>query len=86
VAYRIEYLPAAPKVLRKSPAEVHRRLLNKIETLSQMPRQPGSVKMTGHEVYRVRVGVYRIIYAIVDEKLLILVVDIGHRRDVYRDY
>jgi mRNA interferase RelE/StbE len=84
--YRVEYLPAALKELRKFPADLHRRIVSKIDSLADNPRPPGSKKMSGHEVYRIRVGDYRVIYGIVDDKLLVLVVGIGNRRDVYRDY
>lgn len=84
--YRIEYDPPAFRSLRKLSAPLQRRIVAKIETLSANPRPPGAVKLTGHEAYRVRVGDYRVIYAIADERLVVLVVEIGNRRDVYRDW
>ncbi|MGA1263238.1 MAG: type II toxin-antitoxin system RelE family toxin [Prochlorothrix sp.] len=53
--------------------------------MAQNPRQPGSEKLKGQEeVYRIRVGQYRILYEIQDQQLIVLVIKIGHRRDVYR--
>jgi mRNA interferase RelE/StbE len=86
LSYRIEYLPAVVRTLRKLPANNRRRIISKIETLSGNPRPTGSVKMSGHSTYRLRVGDYRIIYAIADERLVILIVEVGHRREVYRDW
>jgi mRNA interferase RelE/StbE len=62
------------------------RLISEGELLVVLddPRRMGSIKMQGEDAYRVRVGDYRIIYTIQDEKLIVLVVDVGHRRDVYR--
>jgi mRNA interferase RelE/StbE len=86
VAYRIEYTPSAAKTLRNYDRVLQRRILAKIEKLSENPRPMGATKLSGHEAYRIRIGDYRIIYAIADEKLLVLVVEIGNRRDVYRDF
>lgn len=82
--YRIEYMPAAVRALRKLPAEAGRRVVAKIEALAGNPRPAGAVKLAGHEAYRVRVGDYRVIYGIADERLVVLIVEVGHRRDVYR--
>jgi mRNA interferase RelE/StbE len=84
VAYRLDYLPAATRALEKLPRIVQRRMLDRLEALAQNPRGPGSVKLTGQDAYRVRVGDYRIIYTVHDDQLLVLVIDVGHRRDVYR--
>ncbi|MCZ7631356.1 MAG: type II toxin-antitoxin system RelE/ParE family toxin [Microthrixaceae bacterium] len=57
-----------------------------IDLLADEPRPPGCTKLTGEDaVYRVRIGDYRILYEVIDDRLLIHVVRIGHRRDVYRD-
>lgn len=82
--FRIEYLPAATKSIEKFPREIQKRVLDRLEDLTEQPRPPGSIKLSGQDVYRIRVGDYRIIYAIHDQQLIILVVDVGHRRDVYR--
>jgi len=58
--------------------------LAKTEQLAENPWPSGSAKLTGHDSYRVRVGDYRIIYAVQRERLLILILDVGNRRDIYR--
>lgn len=52
--------------------------------LSDNPRPSGSIKLKGEEAYRIRVGDYRIVYIIQDERLIVLVIDVGHRGDLYR--
>lgn len=59
------------------------RILNKIESLSDNPRAEGCIKIAGKELYRIRQGMYRIIYEIIDQNLIINVIKIGHRSNVY---
>jgi mRNA interferase RelE/StbE len=82
--YRLDYLPAATKSIEKLPGDVQRRVLDRLEALTVNPRPSGSLKLTGQEAYRIRVGDYRVIYTIHDDRLIVLVIDVGHRRDVYR--
>lgn len=83
--YRIELRPAARRALAALERGVQERIRHAIDALSAMPRPPGVVKMQGPEgYYRLRVGDYRVVYAIRDDVLLVLVVRIGHRREVYR--
>ncbi|AEG01830.1 type II toxin-antitoxin system RelE family toxin [Methylomonas methanica] len=84
MAYSIQIKPSAQKDLLKLPPQNQTRLLDAIQTLSVNPRPSGIKKLQEHELYRLRVGDYRIIYAIQDQELLILVATIGHRKDVYR--
>ena len=56
----------------------------KIQSLADDPRPPGCQKLSGAEKYRVRQGNYRIVYSIEDDRLLVLVVRLGHRKNVYR--
>jgi mRNA interferase RelE/StbE len=63
---------------------IRQRIANALAALSENPRPHGCIKLQGLEAYRIRVGSYRIIYEIHDDHLLVLVVDVGHRRDVYR--
>jgi len=85
--YLIQVLPAAEKELKKLPAEVQRKLSKKIDGLVANPRLEGCEKIKGREhTYRVRVGDYRIIYEVYDKRLVVLIVDAGHRREIYRDY
>lgn len=60
------------------------QIVARIEALSDDPRPPGCEKLTGREQYRVRQGVYRIVYAIEDDRLVVHVVKVGHRSSVYR--
>ncbi len=83
--YRVEFRPAALRQLARFPTAIRRRIVAKAETLGLAPRPPGAVKLSGEtKTYRVRVGDYRIIYDILDEQVLVLVVKVGHRREVYR--
>ncbi len=72
------------KDLRSIPAKEVARILKRIEALAVEPRPPGVEKLSGQEKYRIRQGVYRIIYEIRDHELVVIVVKIGHRREVYR--
>ncbi len=82
--YRIEFRPAALRELRKIDRAVQPRLHGAIALLAQDPRPPASRQLRGRDGYRLRVGDYRIIYTINDGILLIVIVTVGHRRDVYQ--
>lgn len=82
-AYRIELRPAAVRALRKLDPQVRRRVQGAIALLAQDPRPPGARALQGRPGLRVRVGDYRIIYTVQDDVLLVVVVRLGHRRDVY---
>ena len=84
MVYRLEFTPGADRQFRKLPKRVQARLSPHITALTQNPCPPGAEKLTGEEGYRLRVGDYRILYEVHDKILLVLVVKIGHRRDVYR--
>ncbi len=85
MGYSIELVPAAMRALRKLTVDVRQRVSDTIGELADDPRPPGVRKLSGSDdVYRVRTGDYRILYQIHDELLVVLVVDVGHRRDVYR--
>jgi len=82
-AYRIELRPAAVRALRKLDPQVRHRVQGAIALLAQDPRPPGARVLQGRPGLRVRVGDYRIIYTVEDDVLLVVVVRLGHRRDVY---
>lgn len=82
--YRIEVRPAAARQLRKLDPPTARRIQGVIALLADDPRPPASRPLTGRPAWRVRVGDYRVIYTIEDDRLVVVVITIGHRRDVYR--
>jgi len=87
VTYRVEIKRPAHKVLLALPQTNRSRIAEAIESLANDPRRPGTRKLTGSErLYRLRVGEYRIIYEIQDEHLIVVVIKVGHRREVYRDH
>ncbi|RNL52080.1 type II toxin-antitoxin system RelE/ParE family toxin [Arthrobacter oryzae] len=82
--YRIDLRPAAIRALKKIHPEDKERIQGAIALLGQDPRPPKAIALSGRPGYRVRVGDYRIIYTIQDDVLLVVVVNLGHRRDVYQ--
>ncbi len=83
--HRIQVLPSAARELRKAPVSVRHRLISAIDRLSTQPRPPDARKLRGtDEVWRIRVGDYRVLYQVRDDVLLVLIIKVGHRRDVYR--
>jgi len=84
MAWQILFKPRPRRDLAKLPRAIAERIARAIDALSIQPRPPGCVKMEGPDgFWRIRVGDYRIIYQIHDDHLIVLVVRIGHRRDVY---
>lgn len=84
MSYEIAITRRAEKKLSKIPLEYRQKIREAINNLSINPRPLGCISLKGREGFRIRVGVYRVIYTISDQKLVILVVDVGHRRDIYR--
>lgn len=85
VTYRITLAPAATRQLRKFDPQVRRRIQAALELLATEPRPPAATRLVGGAgECRIRTGDYRIIYEIHDDQLLVLVLRIGHRRDIYR--
>ena len=81
---RIELTHRAEKDLDRLPTDVRIRIIHKIEALSENPRPHGVEKLSGKEgFYRIRVGDYRVIYEIQDDVILVLVLRLGHRSDIY---
>ena len=84
--YGLEIVPAAQKELSLLPLKDRKRVDDRIRSLADHPRPRGAIALTGHKgLYRLRVGNYRVIYQIRDEVLRILIVKVGHRREVYRN-
>ena len=85
MSYRVEYSAAASKYLRDlRDAKLLRRFEQTIGGLQDNPRPVGGTKLTGLPYWRIRVGDYRVVYRIQDDVLLVLVIEIGHRREIYR--
>lgn len=84
MAYRIEVRPAALRALKRIDRQDQARIRGAIALLAADPRPPGATALKGRPGLRVRVGSYRIIYTIEDDRLLVVVVSLGHRRDIYQ--
>ena len=85
MTYRIEVKPQAEKALAKIPHPHRRRIARAIDALARNPRPPGSAKLAGgDDAYRLRVGVYRIVYQVLDKVLIVYIVRVAHRKDIYR--
>jgi len=83
--YRIEIKRSARKALLALPRDMQRRIGTAIDMLASDPRRSGTRKISSSDIlYRLRVGNYRVIYEIRDDRLVIYVVKVGHRRNVYR--
>lgn len=84
-SYEVQIARRALRVLATLPRKEQQRVRAAIDLLADNPRPPGCTKLSGEDsAYRVRVGVYRIVYEVIDDQLLVHVVRIGHRREVYR--
>jgi len=75
---------SAAKELERLPDKIRRQVVSRITALAVQPRPAGCEKLTGEELYRIRQGDYRIVYSIVDAELIVHVIRIANRRDVYR--
>lgn len=84
-AHAIQFKPLALRQLEKLPRDVQKRLATKIEGLRNDPFPPGCKKMVSVvDVWRIRAGDYRVVYQVHRGVLLVLVLTVGHRKDVYR--
>lgn len=85
MAYRVEFLTTATEELAVVPKPHQRRIGAKIDALRDDPRPPGAkILARGEKLYRLRIGNYRVIYSVDGKKLVVLVIHVGHRKDVYR--
>jgi mRNA interferase RelE/StbE len=83
-SFKVTVKQSVAKDLRRIPKKEVARILKRIEALAVEPRPSGAEKLSGQEKYRIRQSIYRIIYEIKDEELVVMVVKIGHRCDVYK--
>ncbi|MCH8511379.1 MAG: type II toxin-antitoxin system RelE/ParE family toxin [Kiritimatiellae bacterium] len=83
-SYSVEFAANVRKDFRKIPAADAEKILTKIHELTSTPRPIGSRKLKGEELYRIRIGMCRVVYEIEENRLVVLVVRVKHRKDVYR--
>ena len=84
MSYSVEVRKSAQKSLARISPPYQQRILEAIRQLGDAPRPQGAKKLTGREAWRIRIGAYRVIYEIHDDRLLVLVVVVGHRGDISR--
>jgi len=84
-SYKIVIKKSAAKEIERIAKNDRIRIIEKINSLAQNPHPTGSKKLSGQEKYRMRQGNYRILYQIIDDELIINVVKVGHRQDVYNN-
>lgn len=82
--YKLLFKKSVSKDLRSLPKPDVRKILQKIDALSEDPRAAGSKKLSGQEYFRVRQGAYRIIYEILDDQFIVHVIKVAHRSRSYR--
>ena len=82
--YRVELKKSVQKDFDSIPKKDLQRIISAIEALADDPRRPQSKKLSGREQYRLRQGNYRILYSIQDDLLIVFVVAVGHRKEIYR--
>jgi len=83
-SYSLEIKRSAAKEIEALPLVDRRRVVERIQSLASDPRPTGCEKLSGADLYRIRQGNYRVLYEIRDRDLIVVVVRVGHRRDVYR--
>lgn len=85
VAYQVIIQPSAAKAIRKLDRDTQAKVVRLLEALAAEPRPVGVVKMAGDDnLWRVRIGDYRVVYEIHDRKLIVLIVRVADRKNVYR--
>jgi len=84
MSYTITIKKRASKALENLSQDGYQKVRDGIRALAENPRPPGCLKLTGREGWRIRIGVYRIIYGIDDSAKKVIFLDIGHRKDIYR--
>lgn len=81
--YQVIISNKAEKALQKLPGIAYARMVAALRNLAQDPRPAGCKKLKGREAWRIRIGDYRAIYEVEDDKLIVLIISIGHRKDIY---
>jgi mRNA interferase RelE/StbE len=84
VPYAIDFVPSAAKELAKLSPKERMRIAEKLDARGAQPRPPGAEKLSGIDAWRVRVGDHRIVYEVRDRTLVVLILTVGHRRDIYK--
>jgi mRNA interferase RelE/StbE len=85
MAFSVIYQGPAEAALRKLPREIQVRILRKVDQLAGSPFPPGTEKLrAATDLWRIRIGDYRVVYTVERKELLVLVLKVGHRREVYR--
>jgi mRNA interferase RelE/StbE len=84
LAYSVVFARRARKTLQRLDRQTAKRIVKVVESLVEQPRPPGAHQLKGSFEWRIRVGYYRVIYEIHDDRLFVLVVKVGHRREIYR--
>lgn len=84
MSYRVILPKSVQKELNRLPDDIAGRILDALSELKEQPRPPGCKKLRGESAWRIRIGDYRMIYEIHDKVLQIIIVTVGHRREVYR--
>jgi mRNA interferase RelE/StbE len=82
--YKITFKKSVVKDLKSVPKSDVIKIISKIDSLAEDPRRVGAIKLSGNELYRVRQGLYRILYEIKDRELVVLVIKVSHRSAVYK--
>ena len=82
--FEITFRPSVARDTKSIPTYHLKRIIDRINLLADDPRPLGSTKLSGKDYYRIRQGDYRIVYEIIESRVVIVVIKIGHRREVYR--
>ncbi len=83
--FKVFFKKSVEKDLTKIPKNYLAKILDKISGLKTNPRPDGSEKLTGQELYRIKQGIYRIVYSIQDNELTVWGVKVGHRKEIYKE-
>lgn len=85
MSYEVNFHQGALREFDKLSKTDQKRIGKAVDGLAEEPRPQGVLKLADTDAYRIRIGTYRVVYAVRDEQLVILIVKVGHRRDIYKD-